>query len=478
MSDSTPTFAIVGAVNHGKSSVVSTLAEDDQVRVSSMPGETVQCQRFWLHDLFVFYDTPGFQNALEALPLLASAAQAREPLAIFRSFLAEQRGRAEFEAECLLFQPIVDGAGVVYVVDGSEPVLEIHAAEMEILRLTGQPRLAIINRTGSDDHVTDWKRRLGLHFNSVREFNAHHATFADRLELLETLAGIEQSWKPKLLRAVAIFREEWEHRIRDCADIIVDLLVSALTHQEVAAAPEGTSRRDQLGEELKQRFVAAVSARENAAHREIIRLFGHSRVQAEAGGGPLFDAGLFSDETWRAFGLDARQLVAAGAVGGAAAGAGVDLLTVGHTLLAGAALGGVLGAAGAFIFGKQRPELKVRLPGLAQRFQLGGSALRVGPYRALNFPWILLDRALGTFAYVINRAHARRDETTIDSAKMKRALDAAGFSTASWTDAERRQCEQLFVTIRKGKNARAAAALLHQLLRSRLAALTAVGIPL
>src|SRR5947207_12230600 len=107
------------------------------------------CQR----DLFVFYVTPGFHNAREALPQLLPAAQASEPLAVFREFIARHRGQPEFEAECLLFRPIVEGAGVLYVVDGSEPLLEIHAAEMEILRLTGQPRLAIINRTSVDDHV-------------------------------------------------------------------------------------------------------------------------------------------------------------------------------------------------------------------------------------------------------------------------------------------------------------------------------------
>src|SRR3954447_7534775 len=126
VSDATPTFAIVGAVNHGKSSVVSTLAENDQVAVSSMPGETVECQRFWLLDLFVFYDTPGFQNALEALSELAPAAQASEPLSLFRQFVERHKGEVEFEAECQLFQPIIAGAGVVYVVDGSEPLLEIH----------------------------------------------------------------------------------------------------------------------------------------------------------------------------------------------------------------------------------------------------------------------------------------------------------------------------------------------------------------
>ncbi len=484
MSETTPTFAIVGAVNHGKSSVVSTLAENDQVHVSSMPGETVECQRFWLRDLFVFYDTPGFQNAREALPQLAAATQASEPLAVFREFIARQRRRPEFEAECLLFQPIVEGAGIVYVVDGSEPLLEIHAAEMEILRLTGQPRLAIINRTGADDHVTDWKRRLGLHFNAVREFNAHHATFADRLELLETLAGIEQGWKPKLMRAVAIFREEWERRLGECAEIIVELLFDALTHEEVAASPEGKTRRAALGEELQQRFISAVSAREARAHHEIIRLFGHHRVKADAASGPLFDAGLFSDETWRAFGLDEKQLLAAGTMTGAAAGAAVGMKVelgtgggfLGAATATGTGIGAGIGAAAAFLFGKQRPELKVRVPGLAQKFKVGGSALRVGPYAAVNFPWILIDRAFGTFAYVVNRAHARRDDAVIDSAKMKAALDASGFSTAHWTDTQRRECERLFIAIRKGKGGRTEREALRSLLAARLGALSAAKV--
>jgi hypothetical protein len=473
MSDAIPTFAVVGAVNHGKSSVVSTLAENDQVRISAMPGETVECQRFELLDLFVFYDTPGFQNAIEALALLAPAAEAREPLAVYREFVAARRGDPAFAAECLLLQPIIDGAGIIYVVDGSEPVLPLHAAEMEILRLTGQPRLAIINRTRTDDHVAEWKRRLGLHFNAVREFDAHRATFADRLELLETLAGIEQVWKPKLTRAVDLYRAEWDERLGACAEIMVELLLDALTHRETAgsgAVP--AARRDAEGERLKARFIAAVSARELRAQRAIIELFGHSRVEAEAAGESLFDSELFSDETWEAFGLDARQLVAAGAIGGAAAGATVDALTVGHTLLAGAAIGGLLGATGAFLFGKRRPELKVEVPGLGQKLRLGGSALTVGPYRAINFPWILLDRALGAYATVIQRAHARRDAETIRGDRVHAALAAAGMSTAGWDDASRRQCEQCFTFIRRGTLRREERDALREVIRERLAAIS------
>lgn len=474
----TPTFAVVGAVNHGKSSVVSTLSENDQVRISAMPGETVECQRFELADLFAFYDTPGFQNAREALPELAPAATAANPLAVFRDFLARHRGDPAFEAECLLFQPLVDGAGLLYVVDGSEPVLEIHAAEMEILRLTGQPRLAIINRTGSDNHVQDWKRRLGLHFNAVREFNAHHATFADRVELLETLASIEQSWKPKLLRAVAVYREEWERRLDDSAEILVELLADALTHREVASVEtSSTSRRAAAATALKTRFTQAVAAREAKAHRALIRLFGHRRVRPDVLDTPQFDTDLFSDDTWRAFGLDERQLVAAGLIGGAAAGVGVDVLTAGHTLLAGAGIGGAIGAASAFLLGRRRPELKVTVPGLGHKFRVGGSALSVGPYAALNFPWILLDRAFGTFLYVINRAHARRDDTTLSSTEMKRTLEVLNLSAARWDSDSRKDCERLFSLIRRGKMDPKDRAALRDRIRSRLADIAAARLP-
>jgi hypothetical protein len=352
---------------------------------------------------------------------------------------------------------------------------------MEILRLTAAPRLAVINRTGADDHVRDWQRRLGQHFNSVREFNAHHARFADRLELLESLAGIEQSWKPKLMRAVTIFRDEREQRLTECAEIIVELLVDALTHRETVAAPELPSRRAAAGEELKATFTRAVSTREARAHREIIDLFRHRLVKAETSSEPLFEEGLFSDETWRAFGLSERQLLTASAIAGAAAGAAVDVLTVGHTLIAGTAIGGAIGAAGGWLLGKQRPELKVALPRsaawLPKHLRVGGSALVVGPYAALNFPWILLDRALATLCYVSNRAHARRDEVTLTSAAMKAAMEEAGISTARWDEETRKGCERIFAAIRRGKATREQRAELRELIRKQLPAVSAAPLP-
>jgi Domain of unknown function (DUF3482)/50S ribosome-binding GTPase len=477
MSEMVPTFAIVGAVNHGKSSVVSTLAENDQVRISSMPGETVTCQRFWLRDLFAFYDTPGFQNAIEALRELQSAARAREPLAVFREFLKRHSGGRDFEAECRLLEPIVkEDAGIIYVVDGSEPLLEIHVAEMEILRLTGQPRLAIINRTKAEDHLEEWRRRLALHFNAVREFNAHQASFSDRVELLETLAGIEQRWKPRLMDAVAIFREEWEKRLDDCADIIYELLGDALTHSESASGSELASRQKAIGEKLKVQFMRSVSEREAQAHRELILLFEHHRVKPAHSVDHVIDAGLFSEETWRLFGLNETQLVVAGALGGAAAGALFDLATAGHAIGLPTVLGAAGGAVGSFLMGKRRPEFKARLPGAfpftaGRQVQLGGRTLSVGPCQAVNFPWILLDRAFGVFCYLLGRTHARRDEATLGAAQLKEVLEQYGANSSHWSEEKRKTCERIFAALRRNKSTAQQRETLRQIIREQLGAL-------
>ena len=80
MTDTVPAFAIVGRVNKGKSSVVSTLVEDDSVRVDKEPGTTRVCARFPFRAddgrvLCYAIDTPGFEEAPRALAWLQEREQ-------------------------------------------------------------------------------------------------------------------------------------------------------------------------------------------------------------------------------------------------------------------------------------------------------------------------------------------------------------------------------------------------------------------
>jgi len=193
-----PEFAIVGHPNEGKSSVVSTLAEDDSVRVSPTPGETIKCQTFSVmidnKEIIRFTDTPGFQNPKQTLKWIKNY-QGPDNL-IIEVFLQTHKDDQDFRDDCELFNPIAHGAGIIYVVDGSRPLRNVDKAEMDILRLTGRPRMAIINCKGNETgYLNQWKSEFRKHFNSTRLFNAHKATYAERIDLLESLKGIDQDWQ-------------------------------------------------------------------------------------------------------------------------------------------------------------------------------------------------------------------------------------------------------------------------------------------
>jgi hypothetical protein len=294
---------------------------------------------------------------------------------------------------------------------------------------------------------------------------------------LETLAGIEQSWKPKLMQAVTMVREDWEKRLSDCAEILVSMLSDCLTHEERSLLQSEDQRKSEE-RALTERFQKAICAREASAHQAVIELFRHQLVKSETSAGDLFEEGLFSEQTWSLFGCSQQQLVALASVGGAAGGAMIDVVFGGHSLGAFALGGMAIGAASAFFAGKTRPEIEIEMPRnmrwLSQRLKVAGTTLRVPPYPALNFPWILVDRCLAIFHYAIHRTHARRDKVRINSVEEKAKMAKSGVSTDHWPASVRRECQKRFTTIRSGKLSAKAKAReeLRELLRAQLVAVS------
>ena len=229
-----PEFAILGHPNEGKSSVLSTLAEDDSVRVSPIPGETTECRSFPViidgREVLRFTDTPGFQNPARVLvELKKRAKESDNPLRDFRTFAATV---PELHDDRELLGPVERGAGIIYVVDGSRPVRNVDRAEMEILRLSGKPRMAVINcKEQGNEHLLAWKNEFRKNFNSSRVFNAHRATYAERILLLEALKSIDQDWQGPLSQVVDAFRKDWAARSDATVEIITGLLTDCLSLQ-------------------------------------------------------------------------------------------------------------------------------------------------------------------------------------------------------------------------------------------------------
>lgn len=134
-----------------------------------------------------------------------------------------------FADECELLTPVAKGAGIIYVVDGSRPVREDDLAEMEILRLTGRPRMAVINAKSRDrDYTAQWKDEFRRHFNVIRVFNSNTADFYERIRMIESLKAIDQEWEKDLENVVRAFKEEWDKRNRMACAYITHAIEQAL----------------------------------------------------------------------------------------------------------------------------------------------------------------------------------------------------------------------------------------------------------
>lgn len=444
MNRAVPEFAIIGHPNEGKSSVLSTLAEDDSVRISPIPGETVVCQTFPVRidgrEIIRFIDTPGFQNPRQTLQWLQDYQGPEEGM--LAAFLAAHRDDPAFHDDCELLGPVAAGAGVIFVVDGSRPLRHVDRAEMEILRLSGAPRMAVINcKEEESGYLERWQSEFRKHFNAIRLFNSCRANYRQRIELLESLKAIDQQWEPVLRTVVEAFQEDWEIRNQRAAAILADLLQEVLAYRRTVPCTRDEEERKRR--ELHREFLDYVAERERQAQQAIRRLFKHNIFNLELPPQSILEEDLFSKRTWEFLGLSDRQIILAGALGGAALGVGIDAATIGSSFGLFSAVGGLIGAGATALKGKELLT-GVRLLGM----RMGGEQLRVGPVQNMQLLYILLDRALLFYAHVINWAHGRRDYERL-AALAKPAGGKSGL-TSQWDREQRSTCDRFFRAVHKG----------------------------
>ncbi len=448
--ESVPTFAVVGRVNKGKSSVIASLIEDDGVKISPRPGTTTDCVQYAVEAegrvLFRVVDTPGFEDAPRALHWIKQReVTAADRADRVRELLDEMKGTGELVQERKLLAPVLEGAAILYVVNGDEPYRRNYETEMEILRYTGQPAMALINRSENGRYVDEWERALNQYFKLVRTFDAHHVAWDDRKRLLEAFIVLEPRWKAHLQSAIELLDAEQERRLLRVASIIAKLLVDMLTLHITVLIPDDTTLELEK-KRLESQFHDQLRKREAKAHREIGEVYLHSlsqwspetEMELEARGD------LFAKETWDVMGLSPRALLALTTATGAVAGGTVDAMTGFGSLLTGTVLGG-LGGLGVGVYELTRrfasaSNLRERAAD-ALRGARDGEWVRVGPHPSTNFPFVLLSRAVNHFDRVRAWSHAKRELPVLEpsTTSVVDELDASS----------RRKLNKLFSTVRK-----------------------------
>lgn len=444
MNSTPPLFAIIGHPNEGKSSVVSTLTENDSVAISSTPGETTQSKTFEAkangETILSFIDTPGFQNPTHCLAWLKESKLSGTAAA--KQFIEQFSNQPQYHHDCELLAPLSQGAGVIYVVDVSRPLSQVDLVEMEILRLIGLPRAAIINPKNSNErNLEQWKDAFRKNFNAIRIFNAHNATFTERIELLETLKTIEQDWSPALEAAIKTLKEDWDERRGRSIEIIFGLLEESLVYtRSKLIANEAHTNSEQ--KKLKDGYREGLAKLEKRAWFDLQNLYRHHKLSINVAEQSILNEDLFSDKTWQAMGLTQSQLAIAAAALGAGIGVGMDALFGGLSFGIFTAAGAAVGGGAALLKGQELSKLKVN------RIPLGGLKLTIGPNRNDQFPFILLDRAILFHRATSNWAHAKQTNTLEIETNSKLG------ASSQWSDQERKQIIRVFVAIKSQKRER------------------------
>jgi hypothetical protein len=434
-----PEFAVLGHPNEGKSSVVSTLTEDDRIRVSRIPGETTESTAYTVKidgkEIIRFVDTPGFQVPKQTLAWFRK--YEGNPEHIVEAFIQTFENDPFYADDCELLKPVAGGAGIIYVVDGSRPVRDDDLAEMEILRLTGRPRMAVINsKTHEKDYTLDWRNEFRKHFNAIRIFNSNTADFMERIKMLESLKAIDQEWEQRLSAVITAFHADRRKRIGLACAAICRALEQSLSFS-LSEPVTGDEDLKILKERLNEKYQAHIKKFEDDMFKKIRSLFKHHLFEYHLPEHSILNHDLFSKQTWELLGLTTEQLAAAGAILGGTVGAVIDTAAAGHTFGIFTALGGILGAGSALFGGKKMTKSRSR------GIRLGGDRLSLGPNKNLQFLYILIDRALIYYSYIINRPHGRRDMTEV---KDSMAGQKKGYSTG-FTSGRRMVCAKYFKAV-------------------------------
>ena len=443
MKERIPAFAVIGHPNEGKSSIVSTLAEDDSVRISPIPGETRRCREYPVtvdgREVIRFIDTPGFQQPRATLQYLSDNT-GPEP-EMLADFITTHRPDPDFFDECELLSPLADGAGIIFVADGSRPVRSVDKIEMEILRLTGLPRMAVINTKEKNrgEFLDEWKNEALKHFNTVRIFDAQRATYAERIDLLESLKSIDPDWQPALEEVIEAFKNDWDQRLTDTSNILINLLSQISRYSTRKSCPD-EARIPEVKKSLLETYQTDIDRMENAAHKDIRKRFKHNIFNFEFPPTSVLNDDLFSKKSWRLLGLKQWQVMAAAGASGGAVGAKIDLAAAGHSLGLFTAIGGIIGAGSAALGIKSAAQARVKgLP-------LGRMEIQVGPLKNNFLLYVLIDRGFIYFSHVINWAHSRRDTSEVD--RTGQACGKPGM-TSRWSTSQRKLISRFFKALQK-----------------------------
>lgn len=359
----------IGEINDGKTTIVSSLIEDENAIISSAPGTTTRAHRHSWTDtrgnpVFCVWDTPGFEETDDLHAWFMDHAARTDNLAA--EFIRTHQTDTRWERDIELLRPIAGGALVVYVAASNRKPQSTDQKQLELIRICGANRIALINRKPGKDHSAAWREILKREIGIVRTYSPLTAGIRQRLELLDKLADCAESHEAAIRMARDELERDWQDRLENLAR----MMLSTLQETTKASAFSSSSRSD-----AQARLSQKLESLETRFRRNARDLFNHRNLTIDA---EFFRADITVAHTWKAFGIGMTRTKAVftGGIAGAAAGLILDASIGGLSGGAGAAMGGAFGAGStAFLIYRPFAFIKVGRAGYEARIELRSQLL-------------------------------------------------------------------------------------------------------
>jgi len=226
---------------------------------------------------------------------------------------------------------------------------------------------------------------------------------------LRAFGQLEPEWEQPLEQATNFLLAQRRQRRTQAAALIARTLEDMMSFREkrtLTTLQTSEMSDEELARQLRTSWYHNQRKREQHLRIAIEKLYEHHRVERqEAELEWHSEHDLFSESSRKAWGVNRRYLATAGFGAGAVGGAGVDALTLGHSLGAGALVGGLIGAAGSYFYG-DRLTLPVLNTGVLSN---GLRTATFGPVQDSQFGYVVLGRAVNHWWHISHRNHAGRE---------------------------------------------------------------------
>ncbi len=361
-------IAVVGHTNTGKTSLIRTLLRSTSFgKVEDAAGTTRHVERATIfagsEAILNLHDTPGIEDVYalqDELQAIASKHKRLTSNELLEKFVAITALNDPLEQEAKVIRQVLRSDVLLYVIDVREPVLEKYLIEIEILGKAIKPIIPIFNFTAAHRAELDlWRKKLAA-FNIYASLELDTVAFAFEAEkrLYQKIQSLLEVHYARLQRLIDHRARVWNQLCISAARRIAGLIIATACYRE----PTGDERDSVDTSAAAIRLQDFVRQAEQNCLTDLLKMFNFTDKDIELQKIPVqngyWQLDLFAPGVLKAYGLD----IGSAALKGAAAGAGIDLMTGGLSLGTASILGAIVGT-GWSTFRRYGKEIQAKFQG-------------------------------------------------------------------------------------------------------------------